>query len=74
MGSLKLCPIYECVLIQAISFIICFILLTRYPNVYEGRRQTDKSLKPSGHAAKERAPRRDYTIVDIFPALQKTVL
>jgi hypothetical protein len=30
-----------------------------------GRCQTDKSLKPSGHA-EEWAPRRDYTTVNIF--------
>lgn len=42
--------------------------------MYEGRRQTDKSLKSSDHAAEERAPRRDYTTVNIFPALRKTVM
>lgn len=34
------------------------------------RCQTDKSLKPSGHAEK-RTPRRDYTTVNIFQPFEK---
>lgn len=36
-----------------------------------GRRQTDKSLKPSGHAEERTAPRRDYTTVIFLQPFEK---